>query len=205
MKNLSHLVPYYLRPDLTADEIKAVGAYQYLYPNNIQKMDWSFEIPSHWKSKSWCYAINSYCRFPEFQSVPAADEIHLIKEKINYIDSAVSKSHIPKSDFIFKGFYDIDWLFPNRPGSNYTDKAFGSFSFHMDQALAYTNSKKPILFQLFLKPEMSGLFLDFTEYEVLRPRHSSYIIIDIFVQNVKTENINTDAIIYLIEERNQHK
>lgn len=153
----SSFVPYYLRSDLTVTEIEAIGSYQDLYPNNVQKTDWEFTIPSHWRNKSWCYAINSYCRFPEFSKILNEKERQSIEQKIRSIDSAIQKSRIENDYFIFKGFYETEKFNTKIFGSNYADKAFGSFSLRMDQALKYTNPVKPILFQLFLETGSNAL------------------------------------------------
>ncbi|MDY0266328.1 MAG: hypothetical protein RBQ94_01560 [Methanimicrococcus sp.] len=60
------LIPYTDRKDLTPEEKVCIGNYQDVQFWNRQKNDWSFHIPKNWKTKPWCYALNSCCRHLSF-------------------------------------------------------------------------------------------------------------------------------------------
>ncbi|WNY27850.1 hypothetical protein MmiEs2_00230 [Methanimicrococcus stummii] len=84
---------------------------------------------------------------------------------------------------------------------NFDEKAYGSFSLRIENALKYTNANSPILFQLLLTPEMPALYIDETEFEVLRPRNLSYSISEIGIKNIEIEtDIYKNVQVYTIQE-----
>ncbi|MBZ3935675.1 ADP-ribosyltransferase [Methanimicrococcus blatticola] len=174
----------YSRNDLTDEEKISIGHYQDIHSYNIQKNNWSIEIPPNWKNKSYCYIMNSCCRYDGFlESLGDCDQ-KLVCTDISNIDSAISKSRFPSFGFAFRGLDNLNWLpfdlstqSPVQSSSklSFTENAYGSFSLRAENALSYTNPDHPILLQLYLTPEMPALFIDNAEYEILRPRGISYI------------------------------
>ncbi|WNY23819.1 hypothetical protein MmiHf6_11400 [Methanimicrococcus hongohii] len=197
---LYSLVPYYKRKDLTSGEKVEIGNYQDIHPWNVQK-DWSIPIPESWKEKRDCYVLNSFSRFPDFSQSLSAGEIKIISDRTLKIDSAIGKSRWKDERFIYRGVFDDSWLLNPSVGSIFTEKAFGSFSLAPHQAYNYMNPEFPILFQLRLTKGMNALYIDDTEYEILRPRNSIYEIIKIFKEKRQiTPNLYREVLIYNIEE-----
>jgi len=147
-----------LLKELTTAEIVSIGNYQDIYPWNDQKSDWSFEIPKHWKSKAYCFAINSCCRCAEFYNALRKEEQEIIDFNLQHLDSAIEKGRIAGNPFIYRGVFDVDWL-PKNHGvdTEYVDDAFGSFSLRIENALQYTNPEKPIIFRLEVTANMKAL------------------------------------------------
>ena len=176
------LIPYTGRKDLLPIEKYFIGCYQDLYSWNDQKSDWSFEIPSPWKDKPWCYAINSRCRFPNFHDKLTNEEKEVIDDAVFNIDNAIWKSKIKGNPFVYRGVSNIDRMKNSNVGGVFEEKAFGSFSLDINQTYQYTDPENPIVFQLQLKDEMKALYIDKGEHEVLRPRDVVYEIADIFYE-----------------------
>ncbi|MDR0767403.1 MAG: ADP-ribosyltransferase [Methanosarcinales archaeon] len=197
------LIPFYRRLNLTVEEIAEIGNYQDVHPWRLQKKDWSIQIPKNWSDKTYCYVINSSCRFDDFFKSLSDAEQALVSKSIQNIDSAVRKSRVPVNQFIYRGVYDIDWISNPSAYTVFKDAGFNSFSLELENACRYVNPVKPILFRLYLVSGMSALFIDSSEFEVLRPRNVSYKIIEISKQYVplnKEANINKEALIFTIEE-----
>lgn len=195
----SFVLPYLDRFDLTNEEKVEIGNYQDIWPFNIQKNNWSVPIPIDWVNKSWCYMINSACRSFSFYNSLTEDEKRIISDSISKMDSAIQKSKIRGERFIYRGVQDLNWLAQNKIKEKYKEEAFGSFSVKIENALKYTNPKNPILFQLLLKSDMNALFVDSSEYEILRPRNSVYEIRDIFIKSTSILNQELKITIYTIE------
>lgn len=190
-------VPYRRRKDLTANEKKSIGNYQDVHEENIQKSDWSFPIPENWKQKPYCYAINKFCRDEDFRDTLTKNEQLLIRNEIENIENAIRKSKVSESCFIYRGVLDLAWL-PNPViGEEFTEKAFGSFSLRYEKALEYTHKRNPIIFQLLLTPEMNALYFDESEFEILRPMNTAYLIIN---KEMTTSDINKNTTVYKIVE-----
>ena len=169
--NNSFLIPFLEREDLLPGEKTSIGNYQDIHFWNNQKRDWSFEIPENWINKSWCYMINSYCRNPGFKKLTTAGERKEIEFNIQNIDNAISKSETDKEYTLFKGLDNIDWLNKIETNGTYIEKAFGSYSLKIENALKYTNPNNPILFRLKHKKKKRALYIDKAEHEVLLPRN----------------------------------
>ncbi|MDR0767109.1 MAG: hypothetical protein LBE57_01480 [Methanosarcinales archaeon] len=148
----------FLLKELIPAEVMAIGNYQDIYPWNEQKLDWSFEIPKHWKSKAYCFAINSCCRFAEFYSALMKEEKEIIDFNLQHLDSAIEKGRISGNPFIYRGVFEVNWLPKNHGiGTEYVDNAFGSFSLKLETALQYTNPENPIIFRLEVTADMEAL------------------------------------------------
>lgn len=174
--NNSFLCPFLEREDLLPKEKTSIGNYQDIHFWNNQKQDWSFEIPENWVNKSWCFMINSYCRDMEFRNKITVEERKEIEFNIQNIESAISKSITDKEYTLFKGVNDIDWLSKIETNGTYVEKAFGSYSLKIENALKYVNPDNPILFRLKLNKKSNALYIDESEYEVMLPRNSICII-----------------------------
>ncbi|MDL2260851.1 ADP-ribosyltransferase [Methanimicrococcus sp. OttesenSCG-928-J09] len=176
----------FLSEELTPAEMIAIGNYQDVHPWNDQKLDWSFEIPEHWKEKAYCYVINSCCRSLLFYEMMTKVEQELIDFNLLNLDSAIEKGRIIRDIFLVRGVKNKDWLPEGHTiGTKYLEEAYGSFSLNMDVALQYTNMRDPILFRLCTTSKMKALRVDDSEFEIIRPRKTKYIIINIskeFVQ-----------------------
>lgn len=166
------LIPYLERKDLLPREKTSIGNYQDVHSWNDQKNDWSFEIPQNWMNKPWCFMINSYCRDLIFKKSITDEERKEIEFNIQNIDSAISKSKTDKEYTIYKGLNNVDWLNKIEVDGTYTEKAFGSYSLEMENALKYTDLNHPILFQIELRRKSKALYIDTAEYEVLLPRNT---------------------------------
>ncbi|WNY29353.1 hypothetical protein MmiEs2_15800 [Methanimicrococcus stummii] len=188
--------------ELTSAEKIALGNYQDIHPWNEQKRDWSFEIPEAWHQKAYCYSINNCCRHSDFYDKMKHDEKELIDFHIENLDSAIEKGRVKGNPFVYRGVSGVDWLPEDHSvGTEYVDDAYGSFSLKLGKALEYTNSQKPIIFQLKIKPKMKALKIDDSEFEVLRPRKSNYIIVNISKHLIKSsEDELIEVIFYKIEE-----
>ncbi|MDV0445949.1 hypothetical protein MmiAt1_15530 [Methanimicrococcus sp. At1] len=189
--------------ELTPAENVAVGNYQDVHPWNEQKQDWSFEILEPWRSKTYCYVINNCCRRSDFYDRMIREEKELIDFHIENLDSAIEKGRVKGNPFIYRGVSDVDWLPKDHSvGTEYVEDAYGSFSLKLGKALEYTNSEKPIIFQLKIKPEMKALKIDDSEFEVLRPRRLNYTIVNISKHLIKSsEDELIEVIFYDIQEK----
>ncbi|WNY24016.1 hypothetical protein MmiHf6_13410 [Methanimicrococcus hongohii] len=148
----------FLLEELTNTEMVAIGNYQDIHPWNDQKQNWSFETPEHWKTKAYCFAINSCCRFPDFYNDLMKEEQELIDFNFQHLDSAIEKGRILGNPFIYRGVYDVDWLPKNHTiGTEYIEDAYGSFSLKLENALQYTNPENPIIFRLEVTENMKVL------------------------------------------------
>jgi len=192
----------FLLEELTLSERAALSNYQDVYPWNDQKQDWSCEIPTNWKQKSYCYVINSCCRSEEFYNSMTKKEQKLIDYNIQNLDSAIEKGRVFGNLFIYRGVKDVKWLPENHDvHTEYLEKAYGSFSLNLEIALQYTNENNPIIFQLELSPTMKALRIDEGEFEILRPRKTTYTIVNISKHLIKSsENRLIEILFYKIKE-----
>lgn len=191
-------VSYKNRKNLTFFEKKAVGNYQDVYIENIQKQNWSFPIPKNWRQKSYCYTINSSLRFPDFYNQMKQEEKDLINYHIQNVDSAISKSRITGNRFAYRGIDNDGWLPPDRKiGHIFYEKAYSSFSLQADCAYKYVNPENPIFFRLWLPENVNALYLDDSEFEILFPRSLSFQITGIGRENLQiTPTLNKFVTVY---------
>jgi len=192
----------FLLEKLTPFEMAALSNYQDVHPWNDQKQDWSFEIPNNWKLKSYCYAINSCCRSQKFYNSMTEKEQELIEFNFQNLDSAIEKGRILGNPFIYRGVENVDWLPKNHKiQTKYIEDAYGSFSLQLEVALRYTNQNNPIILQLEVTPTMKALKIDESEFEVIRPRKTEYLITDISKHLIKSfENRLIEVTLYEIKE-----
>lgn len=165
------LTPFIEREDLLPREKTAVGNYQDVWQWNSQKEDWGFEVPENWKKKSWCYAINNYCRNQDFKNKITREDREDIEFNIQNIDNAILKSETDREYTLFKGLGNADWLSKIKMEETYVEKAFGSYSLKMEQALGYADPDYPVLFQVKIEKKSKALYIDDAEDEVLLPRN----------------------------------
>ncbi|WNY24138.1 hypothetical protein MmiHf6_14670 [Methanimicrococcus hongohii] len=170
------LIPYITRRNLTNAEKVCIGNYQDVHFWNFQRQRWSFPLPEKWEMKAWCYVINLCCRNHAFYNSLTEEEKEVIDDNIQNIDSAIRKSKTDKEYFVYRGVSDMNWLENPYEGMAYTEKAYGSFSLNVRNAYQYTSKEEPIIFQLNLKKGINALYLDKSEYEILLPRDTEYII-----------------------------
>lgn len=205
----SGFIKYLNRPDLLQIEKEAIGAYQDVHDRIFQKQNWSFEIPEKWKNKTWCYVINSFCRDPEFRKLLMPEETEMIEYYISHLDNAIQKSEIENEIWLFRGVPDLFWLKKLAVGEIFTEKAFGSFSSDLETAYKYTNPDNPIIFRSKTNEKMKALYVDETEYEILRPRNREYKItkIDKKYEKTRSETVSINkekikkTIVITIEEQ----
>jgi len=192
----------FLLEKLTPSEMAALSNYQDVHPWNDQKQDWSFEIPNNWKLKSYCYAINSCCRSQKFYNSMTEKEQKLIDFNFQNLDSAIEKGRILGNPFIYRGVENVDWLPENHKiQTKYIEDAYGSFSLQLEIALRYTNQNNQIIFRLEITPTMKALKIDDSEFEIIRPRKSEYLIADISKHLTKSsKNKVIEVILYDIKE-----
>ncbi|MDL2260804.1 ADP-ribosyltransferase [Methanimicrococcus sp. OttesenSCG-928-J09] len=172
--NSKFQTPFLERNDLLPREKTSIGNYQDIHFWNHQKRDWSIPIPSGWEQKAWCYMMNSYCRYSDFQKRLQEDERNEIKFNIQNIDRSILKSETDEEYTLYRCIENDDWM-DKTNGIGYVEKAFASYSLNLNHALKYANPDNPILLLLNIQKGTHALYIDESEREVLMPRNTAYI------------------------------
>ncbi|MDL2260738.1 ADP-ribosyltransferase [Methanimicrococcus sp. OttesenSCG-928-J09] len=129
------------------------------------------------------------------------EERELVDFNVQCIDSAIEKSKVKGMKYIYRGVFDTRWLRNPKIGSIYTDKAFGSYSLKIENAIQYTDPLNPIIFQFEIEDEIQALYIDESECEILRSRNISYEIVAIEYEMVRgINNLYMIATVYTIKE-----
>lgn len=117
------------------------------------------------------------------------------------IDSAIEKSHVNVEQNIYRAVQEDDWLLEKYVGGIFCEKAFGSYSLKIENAMSYINPENPIIFRRLLNKNTKALYLDKSEYEILLPRNIENEIITI--ETVKILDYKTKM--YTIEDKRVKK
>jgi len=170
--------PAYDSWDLLSDaERDAVYAYQDL---GSKQHVWDVKAPDD--IHRTCSIINSYLRFPEFRGIMSRADVFQCERLINLLDSAVSKSVLPRRLNVIRGLANSEWIFGLSEGDVYFEDGYGSYSLSVDAACRYarTNSDGKIVF--LTRPLEIGdraLYLGNKEEEMLVERGCTYLIDEI--------------------------
>lgn len=101
---------------------------------------------------------------------------------ITLLDSAITKSVLPKELNVIRGLADLQWVDIFQEGDVYFEDGYGSYSMSVDAALRYARENKDgmmVFFTRALEPGDRALYLGQKEEEMLIGRGQVYEINEI--------------------------
>lgn len=178
-----HDIPFYSRADLSLNEKEAIKHYRDL---TFPQYNWHYQLNSNRKQAD-CDMINKCLRGMINTSKLTKDEKIFLKSLRKNLDTAISKSHIDKATYVYRG---INWYHGFDNEYSYlnvvTDKAYNSSSISKSKAMGYASISPngyKIIIAIILLPGDNALYIDNVEKEYLLPRNNKYKVFKIETKN----------------------
>lgn len=188
--------PFTQRDDLTNSEKTSLASYQDI--GNPQH-NWDVGIPKGVDGKNDCYVINQSLREPKFYDSLSKHDREVVNKLMSQMDTAIEKSTVQKQTEIIRGLGDPSWLEKHTVGSDYIDRAYGSFTLDAGVASKFagknTNGEKVYLIRK-LDAGSKAVYMGTKEEEMLVSRGVHYMVTDI----IRTGEGDNKAILYYIKE-----
>ena len=184
--------------ELTDEERDAVLSFQDL---GRRQDSWSVEAPDPVHVN--CSIVNSYLRFPGFAQEMSSADLRLCGELISLLDSAISKSVLPKGLNVIRGLADPRWISGFLEDDIYIESGYGSYSLSVDAAIRYAQVNSDGYMVFLARNLQSGdkaLYLGEKEDEMLVGRGKEYLIDEIVSVQKGDLSPVCKSIVYILEE-----
>ena len=185
---------------LTVQEQDAVRSFQDL---GSKQDAWDVKAPDLMHVN--CSIVNSYLRHYDFREMMSDSDLILCKELISLLDSAISKSVIPRELNVIRGLTNPSWAASLEEGMMYLEPGYGSYSLSVDVAVRYArmnNEGKMVFFARPLEIGDTALYLGSKEEEMLVGRGHTYVIDEINQVEKGMLSPVCESIVYMLERTN---
>lgn len=190
---------FFLREELTRDEIIALTAFQDL---GVPQNRWDVTPPD--LEHANCSVINAYLRDASFRKELSMNDTLQCGKLISLLDSAVEKSVVTHPLNVIRGLSDSKWFEETyKVGMLYKEDGFGSYSLSIESAVRYAGvnkSGKQIFLARILDSGSRAVYLGRKEEEMLIRRGSEYIIDEVVEVDVGELSQTHEASVYILRE-----